>query len=173
MFTIWQAVHLNDRNNWFSNSGQAAEPLLPFLKPDTIGGSQKRFWSSNLSKNCQDFGYTYPDLVPSNVSVADRFRGLYAWSIPRTPGAPKQPPPANMVPISVSGSEFFKPPNAARLNLQGLQNASNLAPRLVSHVQKSQVPMQNKVEKNVAWDWFVDDHVERYALLFSGCFDCC
>ncbi len=158
---MWQAVHANDRNNWFSDSGQAAEPLLPFLKPESVGGGQERFWSSNLSKKCEDFGYTFPDLANSNISIADRFRGLYAWSIPRIPGAAKQPPPANMAPISVSNTEFFKPPNAPRLNVSGLRDAPDLAPRLVSHVQKLQVPTQAKVEKNVAWDWFVDDHVER------------
>lgn len=170
VFAVWQNIHAADRNNWFSNPGQAAESLLPFLKPQSVGRSQDRFWSSDLSKSCETFGYTFPDLVQSNTSVADRFRGLYAWSIPRTPGAPKQPPPANMIPIPVSHSEFFKPPNAPQVNLLGLRDTTDLAPRLVSHVQKLQLPMQAKVEKNVAWDWFVDDHVERYCWLSDGHF---
>ena len=165
VFTVWQNIHSADPNNWFSNPGQAAESLLPFIKSQSVGRSEDRFWSSDLSKSCETFGYTFPDLVQSNTSVADRFRGLYAWSIPRTPGAPKQSPPADMVPLPVSNSEFFKPPNAPQVNLPGLRHTTDLAPRLFSHVQKLQVPMQAKVEKNVAWDWFVDDHVERYCWL--------
>ena len=165
LFAIWQVIHANDRNNWFSNSGQASSSLLPFVKPQSVGRAQDRFWSSDLSKNCEDFGYTFPDLIKSNVSVADRFRGLYAWSIPRFPGAPKQTPPDNMKPRDVSNSEFFKPPNAPRSNLLGLRDASELAAPLQTHVQKLQVPISAKVEKHTAWDWYVDDHVERYVFL--------
>jgi Common central domain of tyrosinase len=159
LFTIWQAVH---PNNWFSDSNLAGSPLVPFIKPRNVGDSQNKFWSSTLARKAEDFGYTYPDLIQSNISVAERFRGLYSWSIPRVPGAPKQPPPANMKPRDVSNSEFFKaPPTGPRANLLSLRDVQDLPQPLVTHIQELQVPMGAKLDKSIAWDWFVDDHVER------------
>lgn len=162
MFAVWQAVHENDRNNWLSSSSEANEPLRPFLKPRNVGDRRDDFWTSNLSRKCEDFGYTYPDLDRNaTISVADRFKALYSWSIPRVPGAPRQPPPANMKPIDVSNSEFFKPPSASPMNLLGLRSLNELPPPLETHVQQLQVPMSAKADNKVAWDWYVDDRIER------------
>jgi hypothetical protein len=168
LFTVWQAVHARDANNWLSNPNQEKDPLLPFLKPANIPEPTERFWTSKSAKNWETFGYTYPDLDAQGISIADKFRNLYDWSIPRFPGAPRQDPPPNMKPIPASKFEFLNPPSqtgsrtvAAPAPTFGLRSVENLAPQLASHARKLQVPISAKAESHIAWDWYADDHVER------------
>jgi hypothetical protein len=163
MFTVWQAVHQKETTtNWISNPNEARADLLPFLKPQSVGDASKKFWSSNLVADCEVLGYTYRDLdKKSTKPVADRFRELYSWSISLTPRAPKATPPDSMKPIPAENSEFFKQPNATRTNLFSLRSVAALPQSLAMHVEKLQVSMTAKLDKVVAWDWYVDDRVQR------------
>ena len=113
LFAIWQAIN---EDLWWptdldNTEPESTTPLTPFRH--TAGDTD--WWTSDSSRKCTDFGYTYPDLdiTDSNALVSDIAR-RYNWSRQGffRPGVgPKAP--SDMDVLSVAGAAPFAPNGSA------------------------------------------------------------
>ncbi|KAI9692221.1 MAG: hypothetical protein M1822_006451 [Bathelium mastoideum] len=157
---VWQAIN----SDWFDDDpDELKKPLYPFLSADPH--ATKGYWNSSLSKQTEDFGYVYPDIVPDNAKATrNNFLKLEAWSLNPNPRAP-----AGREPLDLSSALVFtKHPEFTPLNWG--RNSTNSA-------TTGQIPLSDMIANeiapidiqaasplNKAYDWFIDNSVERMAL---------
>ena len=94
---IWQAAN---PNAWF-DSGTDGANLLPFRKQKT---PTEAFWTSADVKSTKTFGYTYPEVLESDVKTA--FDNHYKWAT--TEPCATSGPPDSMKIVDVSSAPVFK-----------------------------------------------------------------
>ena len=167
LFAIWQAVNDKESESWFSDAHTAEEPLLPFLKPKDDGPG--KYWTSNLSKQCETFGYTYPDLGGKGKDVGTRFRNLYEWSVPITNSRKSGTVPKEMKPLNLSEAEVFPTQEGASdatpIALLSLQTPQELPPVLekrTAELVQSRIAPERRPDSGKSWEWYIDDEVQRY-----------
>ncbi|MCJ1439065.1 hypothetical protein MMC27_008456 [Xylographa pallens] len=171
IFAIWQAV--ND-GHWFEELDEKErlkvdEGLLPFRKYPLVKNEKERFWTSNLAKKTEDFGYTYADLHGKNQSVEqirDAFATNYGWSRRLTPFQHFGKPPPEMEPLDLSKAQVYQYTSSAK----SANQFRHLHPRaeIQPPMQETDAqPMMQKIlaaKPKVSYEWYIDDVVERMAM---------
>ena len=117
LFAIWQVIN---EDTWWptdlsDTDPESTTPLSPFRH--TAGNTD--WWTSDLSRKCADFGYTYPDLdITDSNELAGDIARRYNWSRQGffQPGAGPNAP-SDMDILSVAGAAPFAP-NGSRLPVQ-------------------------------------------------------
>ncbi|MCJ1284989.1 hypothetical protein MMC26_004326 [Xylographa opegraphella] len=162
IFAIWQAV--ND-GHWFEelrvkHRHLVDDGLLPFRKYPLVVDKTKRFWTSNLARKTEDFGYTYADLYGKDQSVdqiRETFAKNYGWSRRLTPFQHFGHPPPEMKPLDLSKAQVYQYTS----NAKSANQFRHL--HLETEIQPStQATLAAKPK--MSHEWYIDDLVERMAL---------
>ena len=161
IFALWQSIHQDKPNSWFSDPNEAERDLIPFRKAqgDTV------FWKSNHCQTTEVFGYRYEDVKGTGAATKAAVDSMYKWSVPDRNSHDTHPAPANMEPIDVTTTQFF--------NFAGKEDAVKpiLSESLTIAQQplllKRQALLREKPEPLPAHttvhfrDWYIDDEVQR------------
>jgi len=159
LFAIWQAIHKDRPNNWFSNSKQADQPLLPFRK--SSGNMPENFWKSDSSERTDDFGYTYPDCVGTSDEVYTKFKKLYEWSVPLNENTDRIGTiPSEMEPIDFKKTQFYNRPVGSEPKPEALLSQMTV----LAEIPRMQQMVKAVKSTGFAREWYIDDEVERLAL---------
>lgn len=135
----------------------ATAGLLPFRKSPLDTDKKKRFWNSDIAKEIDVLGYTYPDVSSKSVDqIRDKFAGNYGWSRRLTPFQHFGKPPTDMEPLDLSGAQVYQYSSGA----PSAKLFKHLTPS-TEFAQAHLVKSSTSVEANVSHEWYIDDVVER------------
>ena len=143
---------LDEQDRWLVHDG-----LVPFRKYPLVSDPKKRFWTSDLARKTEDFGYEYADLYGKDQSVEqirETFAKNYGWSRRLTPFQHFGKPPPEMEPLDLSEAQVFQYTSSAKSATQ----FRRLHPR--AEIQ----PMRQETlaaKPTVSHEWYIDDVVER------------
>lgn len=103
---IWQYLH---EKSWFEDSGKS---LWPFRSSRV--GDRSEFWTSDLARYSDAFGYSCPDLhgSPTPEKLKNDFAHRYRWSEKDENGISLKCP-EDMKPVDVSQAQLFQPVGTA------------------------------------------------------------
>lgn len=118
LFAIWQSVN---STHWFDELSHTAPEgkippselhtasLIPFRKSPLTKNPDERYWTPDTAKDTKTFGYTYPDIRDgaSVDEIRDTFAQNYGWSRQLTPFQQFGQPPAEMMPLDLSGAQVY------------------------------------------------------------------
>ncbi|KAI0126190.1 hypothetical protein BJ170DRAFT_685428 [Xylariales sp. AK1849] len=176
MFTVWQAVHAEEKDCWFNyDPKEAQEPLRPFLaRAKSAGDDPKDFWNSDSVRDSRTLGYHYRETGEAardlpGAQIAQNYKNQYLWSIPLRPGQGVQDPPETMKPIDVAKTPFFQGlpepvAPAANTSISFMSLAPAIGIDEAHEVQALELAPAPVADMPVAWDWYIDDEVEAMIL---------
>ena len=161
LFAIWQSIRKDNPKSWFSDKLKAGNNLLPFRN-----AAGKSYWNSNLSKETEDFGYTYPEIKDTKDATRETFKNMYQWSVPLLESDIGAIPPDDMLPYNVRKSQFFnfKGEEQVKASPPLLSEVVDFSkePLLLERVEALQNPVpSNPPTKDYSREWYIDDKVQR------------
>ena len=175
LFAIWQASHDGKRNSWFRRQAEAEKPLLPFARPRNSAG--RPYWDSNSSRSCENFGYSYPDILSLRgvtSDIGERFRQKYIWSLPRRDSRERGRIPDDLRPLNLSGLDIFRTDRRAAVQDEDSslkpeplwktaesQVFSQVLESRISYLEQTTMDPATQAESANLWSWYVDDEIER------------
>ena len=162
LFALWQSIHKDKPNNWFSSPDVAKAKLLPFRTEAGDG----TFWNSNQSAVTDDFGYTYPEIKSTGQETWAAVGHMYRWSVPLRKSHDTNPAPPEIEPISVDDSYFFQ------FHVETEQAVAPLLSETKGVAQQHSLFKRTALLKEIesgpqatagySREWFVDDTIQRY-----------
>lgn len=137
---------------------------MPFLK--TKGKELTNCWNSEQSRDCDPFGYTYPEISGKARDVLDRFMEMYEWSVPLNSSGDFGEIPDDMRPADLRDSEFFKVPalstETTNLLLSSMQASVPMkVAAIMQSKQSASIRSATEKEPEFSREWYIDDEVER------------
>lgn len=167
VFSIWQAVHVNDgKTNWFADAVEAKSDLLPFARP--TNKDNEKYWNSNSVSNEDTFGYGFTDIKSTPEETRRNFENLYRWSVPlgRTDKGARPPQGTDMEPLDLLDSEFrVRESKSVPIHIQTQEVMKSLPQSLAVRAQApklTEVHIETLSDDNTYWEWYIDDEVDRY-----------